>query len=164
MYADTEDAFWAIWGRICDVFKDQPDILAYLEDQWLGMRYQWADCFIGNYCSFGQRTTSPTESANKQVKSYLTSGLSDLLTLVNVIQEMVVDKHHRYVEELALQQVRNRQDFHAKAIFYDCLGQLTYKAMKVALGQYNLATTALPRPGYPDPPGLRPCRQRTTGQ
>lgn len=58
---------------------------------------QWASCFIKRYCNYGQRVYSPVETAYKNIKSYLLSGMSDLFHPYTVMVSMIDYKERDYI-------------------------------------------------------------------
>ncbi|KAH9225554.1 hypothetical protein K456DRAFT_1309647 [Colletotrichum gloeosporioides 23] len=95
MYADTED-FNAAWARLQEEFADREPTLDYLRSTYFPLRHQWAQCFISEYENYGVRTNSPTETAHKDLKSYVITGHSDLLGVSQAIDEMLRNKERTY--------------------------------------------------------------------
>jgi len=59
-----------------------------LEKIWLPVRHQWATCYTRFYRKFGARVTSPTESTNLNVKSFLVNGRAGILRLIEALQAL----------------------------------------------------------------------------
>lgn len=167
VYAADEDDFWQAWHTMQEVFEDQESILTYLAEQWLPLREQWAGCYTSSYKNFGQRTTSPTESSNKMIKSYLLTGTSNLLELFKAIRQLVNDQQNRYYDELAGQRSRMKRHFEGpgKAALEDLPGRLSHIALEKVYEQFKAAVVSIRRavaqPNAPRPP---PCRRRFAAQ
>jgi hypothetical protein len=96
VYSNSEEDVMESWARLLEEFPDQEPIIEYLQTTYLPVRHQWANCYIKKYPNFGQRVTSPIESSNKDIKSYLIHGTSSLLHLSQAMEEMIDNKRRTY--------------------------------------------------------------------
>jgi hypothetical protein len=106
IYAPTEADFEAQWKKLNDTYPLQHHILSYISREYMAWRLQWAKCFIDNYRNFGQRVNSPTETAHKDVKSFLVSGTGDLLALHQALEMMLEKKKRDYIQRAAEMNMR----------------------------------------------------------
>ena len=72
-------------------FPEQEEFLYYLETTYLSIAEQWATCYTNKKLNFGQRTTSPVESVNRYLKSFVVNGNSSVLQVVEQSLRMVQD-------------------------------------------------------------------------
>ena len=105
------DEFFACWTRMKAEFNDQQSILAYLEEHYLPYKEEWAATWTTTNLNFGQRTTSLTESAHCDIKSFLLKGTLSLLRLDTTIQAMLTLKEETYNLKLATQKAWLRTTF-----------------------------------------------------
>ncbi|KAK4234016.1 hypothetical protein C8A03DRAFT_38227, partial [Achaetomium macrosporum] len=98
VFTRDDQTFDETWSRIKRDFAEQEAIIGYLEKQYLPVKEQWAGAWISRVRNFGQRTTSTTESAHRELKSYLVSGKSHLYRLHEVISEMLGAKETTFKE------------------------------------------------------------------
>lgn len=128
MYADTEEDFNGVWDRLQTEFSDQQRCLDYLRSTYLPYRHQWAQCYISEYENFGVRTNSPTETAHKDLKSYVVSGNTDLISLAKAINEMLSNKEMTYVNLCAAMEMRSRRDYLQQGWLNVVAKQVGYRA------------------------------------
>ncbi|KAJ4306938.1 hypothetical protein N0V88_000311 [Collariella sp. IMI 366227] len=76
LYASTTNDFNVAWERLQAFFATQPAIIQYLEETYIPVVQEWAACYTSRNLNFGHRTTSPVESANRYLKSFLIRGSS----------------------------------------------------------------------------------------
>jgi len=133
VWAKDKDRFFSCWRHLCLEFADQPDILTYIEAQYLSVYPQWAKHVVREYLNFGQTTTSQSESSNHCAKTYLLSGVCDWYELIKALRQMVVNNKHTYEQRTADEQVRVRQRY----IAHHFLGDLRYKITRRALDIIN---------------------------
>ncbi|KAK4148344.1 hypothetical protein C8A00DRAFT_39134, partial [Chaetomidium leptoderma] len=125
------DEFDKAWSRMKTEFSDQEAIIGYLETHYLPFKEEWACPWISRLRNFGQRTSSPTETAHRELKGYLVNGKSSLLKLHEVILEMLKNKEIVYKERIAMQNARLRTEFQGPS--FDWLGptnkEVSHKAI-----------------------------------
>ena len=157
VYANTEEDFDAGWARLQQEFSDQQPALDYISNTYLPVRYQWANCFISQYENFGVRTNSPTETAHKDLKSYIVTGNSDLYAVSKAIEEMIQNKARTYTEKVAEMETRTRYEY----LHCEWLGAVSKevgtKALALMNRQHQKALPSLPTDARPHPPDLPPC-------
>jgi hypothetical protein len=98
-------------GSLQQEFSDQQPALDYISNTYLPVRHQWANCFISQYENFGVRTNSPTETAHKDLKSYVITGSSDLYAVSKAVEEMIRNKARTYTEKVAEMETRTRYEY-----------------------------------------------------
>jgi hypothetical protein len=111
IYAKSEEDFDAAWARLQKEFDDQQPLLEYIRTTYIPLRYQWATCFISQYENFGVRTNSPTETAHKDIKSYVINGNTDLHSLSQALEEMIRNKSRSYTQSIAEQENKVRRRY-----------------------------------------------------
>ena len=150
MYAGSEACFEDAWLKMVSTYGPmQGFIVAYISSEYMPWRHQWAKCYIDRYQNFGQRTNSPTETANQDVKSFLVTGTGDLLHLHTAIVQMLAKKDREYTHRAARMEMKQRRDFLGR----NWLGQVSTEASYVAIDlnvqqhrSYEVSTTAPSRP------------------
>jgi hypothetical protein len=155
VYAATLDDFNAAWEKLKAYFGNQADIITYLEEVWIPVVEQWAGCYLNRRLNFGQRTTSPVESVNRYLKSFVVTGNSTVLDVVKQSLEMVKAMERNITQVNEKQRHRIRIDFATK----EWMGKARYAVCQTALDFVNqqhqkmlYAITTPSRPGEPLPP------------
>ncbi len=167
LYAPTEEHLEAAWAKMQEIFSPQQSLLTYFRLQHLPSQTQWAHCYIARNANFGQRTTSPTESAHKALKVELVNGNSTLLQLHEAIQRLMQAKKQAFDHETDGNRIRIPVRFNGKAWLTggDCLGRLSYKALTLLEKQYRKALPHIPTPSQPVKPELLPrCTKQWSTQ
>lgn len=86
VFSDTDEEFDMAFDLMNRQFgNSQPILWAYIVNQHLPRKTEWAGCFTRFYRNYGARTTSANESTNGSVKSY---GLSRKNGFLEVFQTM----------------------------------------------------------------------------
>jgi len=117
MYAGSEACFEDAWLKMVSTYGPmQGFIVAYISSEYMPWRHQWAKCYIDRYQNFGQRTNSPTETANQDVKSFLVTATGDLLHLHTAIVQILAKKDREYTHRAA------RMEMSSGAIFSGAVG------------------------------------------
>jgi hypothetical protein len=111
IYADTEHDFETAWKTVQEKFKDQEAVLEYLTNTYMPYRHQWAHCYISQYTNFGVRTNSPTETAHKDIKSFVVNGNSDLFALATAIDQMLKNKQRTYMKRVLEMEAKTRREY-----------------------------------------------------
>lgn len=168
VYCQDDSEFDEAWARFKEEFPEQEAIIGYIETHYLPYKEQWAHPWTSRLMNFGQRTTSPTETAHRELKAYLVNGKSGLLKLHEVILEMLANKETAYKERIATQKRRLRTEFLGQGFAW--LGstnrEVSYRAIDKVNQQKKLAIASRPGGGtrYPGGRPLRPCTGRFTNQ
>ncbi|KEY73616.1 hypothetical protein S7711_09665, partial [Stachybotrys chartarum IBT 7711] len=132
VFAPTEEEFITAWKDLNIAFgKHQSHIIAYISREYMPWKYQWAKCFIDRYRNYGQRVNSPTETAHKDIKSYLESGGGTLLQLHHAIIEMLIRKTRDYKNNTAIARQRQRGEVIGNGMRW--LGNTPLKVAPVAI-------------------------------
>lgn len=157
VYAPTLDDFTAAWEKLKAYFHQQTDILQYLEDTWMPVVEQWAGSYINKYLNFGQRTTSPVESVNRYLKSFIITGRSSVREAVLQSLEMVAAMEENIKQGIKAERNRLQYDY----LGTDWLGSAPYNVSQKALGmvtkQYRMMLGAVPSRTRPSPTPLSDC-------
>ena len=66
------------WVRILEEFSPQEAVISYIQETYIPLRHQWAECFTRRDRNFGIRVNSRTEGSHKEIKSYLRNSFADL--------------------------------------------------------------------------------------
>jgi len=164
VYAHTVEDYDKAWQKLKDYFGQQTAIIDYLEETWLPYEDQWAGCHINKVLNFGQRTTSPVESVNRYLKSFVVTGASTIVAVVrqslNMLQQMEAS-----IEE-GLKKERNRLKF--EFLGQKWLGKAPYnvsaKALTLVTRQHQIMLSAIPSRSRPNPPPLQPCSHQFSAQ
>ncbi|KAH9093072.1 hypothetical protein Ae201684P_008736 [Aphanomyces euteiches] len=101
IYADTEDDLNIALRRLENDFLDQAPLLKYIHQTYLPVKHQWVQCYISQNENYGMRTNSPTETAHKEIKSYVINGTSDLFAVFAAVNEMLKNKENDYLQRTA---------------------------------------------------------------
>jgi hypothetical protein len=160
IYAPTEADFEAQWKKLNDTYPLQHHILSYISKEYMAWRLQWAKCFIDNYRNFGQRVNSPTETAHKDVKSFLVTGTGDLLALHQALETMLEKKKRDYIQRAAEMNMRIRLKFMHRDWLRDINTQVSYVAVDLMAHQARLAIAAHLTEKNPRPKHLSACTGR----
>jgi hypothetical protein len=166
VYGQDEGEFNACWARICTEFSDQTAIIGYFERYWLPFKLEWAAVWTSRYRNYGIRTTSPTEAAHRDLKSYLIKGTSDLFRLHEVLVQMLRAKERAFLETVSHQKQKQRYQFSGKGSQW--LGTTTrevaWKAIDRVNRQRRLALGSMPNRLNPRGKALPSCTGRFTKQ
>jgi len=105
--------------------------------------------------------TSPTESSNLNIKSYLLNGLSDAFGLVEAFLEMATEQLMTLKQTLARQGNRSQRYFLTRRYLGSLPLKVSYKALELVNMEYRFAKAAFPgknRKARPLPPcNLKNC-------
>ncbi|KAK0741365.1 hypothetical protein B0T18DRAFT_229739 [Schizothecium vesticola] len=122
---------------------------------------QWANYYIRHYRNFGVRTTSPTESNNLSIKSYLLNGRSSAHSLILASHHLTQEQVRQNVEEMAKQALRARHDFLHRPWLGGLPLKVSYKALDLIVQEYRYANAAIPSNPASQTRPLAPCRPDT---
>lgn len=144
VYAEEEDDFEAAWAQILIAYGNrQKAIIDYLVSEYLPVADQFLQCRIKRYRNFGQRTNSPTETAHKDIKSYLVTGTGDLLHLHEALVQMLAKKERDYLQTAAKHQVKLRQEYIGRAWLGSLPTQISYAAVDLLAKEHRRAEGAV---------------------
>ena len=159
-FAADRELFMRNWAKLIDTFRDQEEVLIYIQDNLMPVREQWAKCYIDHYRNFGLRVTSGTESTHYSLKQFLITGRSDLYGIYLGITEMVKERERIYTERVASQEVKMRRQYLHRRWLGQLPTQITYHAIDLLARQHRIALVAVPTERNPHPPPLRACTNR----
>ncbi|KXX76855.1 Protein FAR1-RELATED SEQUENCE 5 [Madurella mycetomatis] len=115
LYTSTLEDFNIAWEKLKAFFSTQTAIIQYIEETYMAVVADWATCYTNNYLNFGQRTTSPVESANRYLKSFLVTGNNTVKEVVEQSFNMVAQMKVSITEARQAQKNRLRRDQCIKA-------------------------------------------------
>ena len=138
VYASNERYFDEAWAILQDVFEDQPAVLTYLRTNWLPLKDQWAHPWVTKYENYGCRTTSPTECANKVVKSYVVTGSSTIFQLAMAVEDMVSNNKERFLALQGTQKMRSQFRDLGQEWLGDYVLKLSNHAVTILVKQYQM--------------------------
>lgn len=107
-------------------------------------REQWANCYIRQYRNFGARVTSPTESANLNIKSYLLNGRSDIYALALTVKELLTEQQRTFKEARAAEAIRTKFRYLSRRYHGSLPLKISYKGLELINYEYLHAKAALP--------------------
>ncbi|KAK4101843.1 hypothetical protein N658DRAFT_424416 [Parathielavia hyrcaniae] len=136
VYTTDEALFDEAWSRLKSQFSDQEAIIAYLEERFLRRKEEWAGPWISRNANFGQRTTSPTESSQKELKGYLIHGRSNLYKLMEVVMEMLDLKKAAFEQKVADQKLRLRHQYLGPGFAWS--GNTNREVARKAIDKFNV--------------------------
>jgi hypothetical protein len=164
VYSHTVDNFNTAWPRLKAFFSLQKAILDYIEETWMPVVEEWAGCYINQALNFGQRTTSPVESINRYLKSFVVNGNSTVLAVVRQSCRMVESMEQR-IRDATLKDQNTLKRTYLGQVW---LGKTPYnvsgRALEKITKQWTIAQGAIPTALHPTPDALQPCSQRFTAQ
>jgi hypothetical protein len=164
LYSPSLEEFNEAWERPKAFFSTQTAILEYLEDTYMAIAPQWATCYTNKLPNFGQRSTSPVESVNRYLKSYIANGNSTVLEVVKQSFNIVADMEKQIEERRNDQKGRVRREFLGLDWVGDAVFHVSFKALSKARMQYRLALPSFKSKEKPNLPPLPPCTGRFTAQ
>jgi hypothetical protein len=146
IYAPSEPDFESAWLALNKTFgQQQSHIIRYIHKEYLPWKRQWVKCYIDHYRNFGLRVNSPTETAHKDVKSYLVSGFTDLLQLHLSLVQMMERKERDYRQNAGIMRQRQRRE--VVGLGRKWLGnvplQVTHAAVDIVIHKQRQAARAL---------------------
>lgn len=150
LYAPTGGRFTAAWNALTTEFSEQTSILSYLRTTLLPCKDEWAEYLIKQYANDGMRTTSPNESSNYNLKSYLITGRNNLFRLYNALDQMTQNRYIGYKERLAMERTKIQLTY----LGQEYLGQLptaiSWWSLRAIANQHARAMKAIPSPSRPN--------------
>lgn len=162
IYVPTIDEFNTAWEKMQAFFADQTAILNYIKETYLPVVKEWAACYTSKNLNFGHRTTSPVESANRYLKTFLVKGNSTVKHAVAQSFEMVDAIEQSIREERQHQKNRTRHEFIGKDWLGDAPLAIALRALKIIKMEYRHMLAAVPsNTGQVHQP-LAPCTGRLT--
>jgi hypothetical protein len=126
-------------------------MIEYIEKVWLpmGVRQQWAVYFTSLNLNFGAKTTSPSESGNNTIKSYLLNGRGSFLTVYKALSEMTQAQSKIYDEALANDRARIPMRFLGQEYLGELPCAISFHALKLIEQEHAIALKAIPSRSRP---------------
>jgi hypothetical protein len=126
------------WNRIQDVYRNHPQLLAYVKTTWLEPhRYKLIHCWVDEVTHFGHRTTSRVEGAHKTLKGYLQVSTGDLKMVVDNIERLLIHQHTELEATLGEAKIRPGHDLQIP-LLADVIGRVTPYALRKILQQFRI--------------------------
>ncbi|KAG5913677.1 hypothetical protein E4U61_006617, partial [Claviceps capensis] len=160
IYAPTKTDFDNSWKAMEDQYKDQQHTLDYISDEYMPLLHQWAKYEIDQYRNFGQRVNSPTESAHRQLKTFLKSGTGHLHHMHIAITDMLKHKERTYLECASMMDMRQQLVYSRQP----WMGRLPLEVPRIALHLVHTQGLLARASMEPNTEPLRPCRNTFTQQ
>jgi hypothetical protein len=106
----------------------------YRENRYFGKEIvvQWATCFTRTYLNFNQRTTSPVESVNRQLKTSGITARTPLDTLFSAFFRMESTMQRKYYDSRAQSEQRTGHNVVDKPEFINVRGRVAWQAIELA--------------------------------
>ena len=157
VYSHTVNDFNAAWEKLKAYFHQQNDIIRYIEDTWMPVVEQWAGCYLNQRLNFGQRTTSPVESVNRYLKSFIITGRSSVRECVSRSLEMVKAMEANINEAITAEKNRLRYQYIGTTWLGTAPYRISQRALELVTGQHRKMEGALPTRRNQNPTPLEPC-------
>ncbi|KAI1095108.1 hypothetical protein F5B19DRAFT_441951 [Rostrohypoxylon terebratum] len=158
LYAPFEHQFVDAWNLLLRRFeRSQPTVVRYLLQKYVSVKEEWAACYINRNRNFGVRTTSPTETTHKALKSYILDGNADLLKLQLALEELLELQAEDHELQLSNDILKIRNDWIGRAYLGNLPGQITRKALLLINEQFKLASSLLATKSRPRPTQIDKC-------
>ena len=166
LYASTLNNFNLAWEKLKAFFADQTEILKYLEETYMipSVVQEWATCYTNKRLNFGQRTTSPVESCNRYLKSFIITGNSTIFEAIMQSIKMVEEMEININEERGVQTTRIKREYLGKAWCGEAPYNLSARALSMVTKQYRTMLGAAKTTARPNPLPLPPCTGQFTDQ
>jgi len=164
VYAHTEEDHTAAWVKLKDYFPQQTAIIKYMEETWFPVVQQWAACYTNKNLNFKQRTTSPVESVNRYLKSFVVNGNSTVLALVRQSCRMVEAMEQRIREATLKERNTIKREYLNQSRLGSTPRNVSERALAHITNQWRIALGAIPTKAHPQRPQLTPCTNQFTKQ
>lgn len=158
IYSPSLEQATDAWDLLVERFRTtQKVIVRYLSDTYIPCVQQWACSYTCRYRNYGVRTTSPTETNHKALKSFVLDGNADLLRLQTGIEELLESQEEDHELHISDDILKIRQEWIGRAYLGNLPGQVTRKALLLLNYQYKLASSYVPTPTRNKPPTIDRC-------
>jgi len=147
LYAPTEPTFNAAWDTLRRRFSDQPKVINYIATKLMPSKDEWAQYRIKWYPNYGIKTTSPNESTNYNIKSYLISGRNNLFRLFSAIQTMCANRLTKYNQALAKERITRQTQYLGQEYLGHLPTEISAKGLALIAHEKRRAMKAVPGPG-----------------
>ncbi|KAK4234582.1 hypothetical protein C8A03DRAFT_47126 [Achaetomium macrosporum] len=157
---------YKLWGyeKLKAFFSQQTAIITYLEETYMTVVQDWATCYTNRRLNFGLRTTSPVESANRYLKTFLVFGNSNIAQVVEQTFNMVAEMKRTIDEEPQHQKNHSRREYMGKAWLGNTALMIANKGLQLANREHRYMLSAVPSRAQPNPDPLPPCSGGFTRQ
>lgn len=146
------------WNLLYDRFRHtQQAVVKYLYTTYLTVVEEWACCYTRRYLNYDVRTTSPTETNHKALKSFVLDGNADLLRLQTGIEELLETQEEDHELQISDDILKIRQDWIGPAYLGNLPGRVTRKALLLINHQLKLASLYVLTPTRRRPPKIDKC-------
>jgi len=120
------------------------------------LREQWAYCYTKLYRNFGIIVTSPTESSNFNIKSYLLTSQSSIYGLVKSIKALVKRQLKLILKAEAFEGIKTKEHYLTRTYLGKLAMKITFRALELINEEYKIAKAAFPTLTCAAKP-LKPC-------
>ena len=158
LYASSLEEFNTAYERLKAFFSQQTTLLHYLETTYMvpGIVNQWATCYTNRHLNFGHRTTSPVESVNRNIKSFLINGNSTIRQVIIQSTSMIKSMKEAIDESRNEQKRRIKRGYLHRQWMGDARYNVAYLALKRVDQQYHIMLGAVDSATHVAVP-LKPC-------
>jgi hypothetical protein len=138
MYASSDQEYKQLWDKFVDRYNlTQDECIDYLYDIYIkDYRRRFVKCYTNQVLHFDTIVTSRDESEHAVLKRRLRSSMSDLKTMMNDINLMLVNEHHNYLIEMKKTRMRYSMKLR-RSIFDQLVSYVTSIALWKILSQYK---------------------------
>lgn len=165
LYASSTEVYNQAWDLLQKQFKkSQRHTVAYIENNLIPIREEWAGCWTKSYRNFGSRTTSPNESSNASVKSYGLSSRVQFEELFLTVETYVDDRYTRFYEGVARSATRVQMAYLNQPWLGDCPYRISYTALDLLDQQHRRFLGTLPNTLHHEGQPLARCTGQTAAQ
>jgi hypothetical protein len=98
-YAQTEQTFWEMWKQFSIKYNDR-DVMKYLTIIYITHVKHFVKCYINRVLHFDITTTSRDESEHATLKRQLKTSKSDLKSVIEDIDLLLINEHHDHLLKL----------------------------------------------------------------
>lgn len=166
IYVNTLDAFNLAWEKLKSLLFRPNGDHQVLEETYMtaSIVKQWATCYTNQRLNFGHRTTSPVESMNRYLKSFVVNGNSTVFEAITQSLNMVKEMEVNLKEGRAQETGRLKREYLGKAWLGEAPYNVASRALKKISLQYRHMLGAIKTPERPNPAPLTPCTGQFTKQ
>jgi hypothetical protein len=138
MYASSDQEYRQLWDKFVDRYNlTQGECIDYLYDTYIrNYRRRFVKCYTNQVLHFDTTVTSRGEGGHAVLKRRLRSSMSDLKTMMNDINLMLVNEHHNYLIEMKKARMRYSIELR-RSIFDQLVSYVTSIALWKILSQYK---------------------------
>ena len=145
VYAPTESQFNRAWAQLQGQFRAKRRLLSYVSTTYVSIKKEWSHPFISTYFNYGCRTTSPGESANHSLKSYMVNGFSSLQKTSQAVVAMLEDNKVAFKQAQGEQKIKVQGRYLGKRWLGECPLKITWLALEILTNNHTRMLASFPR-------------------